>query len=189
MSFLNFFSKAVTGYKNKSRILSGHKVSYKYSGKSVLFDPFTMMKELQFRFRDAAVLDCSVSLEEKFLTEELREPENYLPNVIFTCQLPEGEFRVKRFVQNPGNKPLSCYDFFFEGKFLAKFRRLYDYGAAFDKFCGMPEIFDQLQQKGPLQGFRMTCPHGTEVYMENFSHSQTWLIYDLEGLKRVQSQL
>ncbi|WP_332911490.1 hypothetical protein [Algoriphagus boritolerans] len=112
MSILNFFSKAVTGYKNKTRTLLGHKVVYKYTGKSVLFDPFTMIRELQYRFQDATILDCPVNLEEEILTQELREPEYVLPNVIFTCKIPEGEFRVKRFVRNPGNKPISIYDFF-----------------------------------------------------------------------------
>jgi hypothetical protein len=100
MQLLNYFRKFLTGYYTESKKIKGFTFRYSYSGKPVLFDPFTMLE--QYRQRSG-----QESIQRIQLTRALSDPfpdfaypdDGDLPSVI--CQgVKDGhEFRTEIYIQ------------------------------------------------------------------------------------------
>ena len=178
MRLLNFFNKALTGYKSKSHILNGLRVDYQYAGKPVLFDPFVMLNNLGFQYPQSRVLNSSPGLKRELSAMECLNIEGLIPSVICSMEIPMGKLEVKRYVKKLGDKPCSNYVFFLEGEKFAHFSRIYDYGETIGSVLGTQEISDQLKGK---ENPKILCFHmaqNEKFLIENFGHSHFWHVLD-----------
>lgn len=178
MRLINFFNKALTGYKSKSQVLNGFRVDYHYAGKPVLFDPFGMLKNLEFQYPNASVLNSSPKLEKDLPAMECLNVDHLIPSVLCSIELPRGKFQVKRFVKKSGDKPCSIYVFFLDDKKIAHFTRVYDYGETFSCLLGTQEIIDQLKGNEVSKALCFHFGQNEKFLIENFGHSHFWHIWD-----------
>lgn len=187
MRILNFFNKALTGYRSKTQFLNGFRVNYQYAGKPVLFDPFGMLENLGFQYPQAKVLNSSPGLNLELSSLECLNIEGLVPSVICSTNIPMGNLEVKRFVKKSGDKPCSNYVFFLNGDEFAHFSRVYDYGEIFSAVLGTQEIYDQLKEKDATKAL---CFHFTQkerFLIENFGHSHFWHIRDWSLIEELNS--
>lgn len=184
MNIFNLLSKALTGYKSKTKIVKGHKVTYRYVGKPVLFDAFTMLIDFNSHHKVAHAIPTHPRLLTEIENMPLWEINNQSPAVVFTAILDIGRFHVNRYVMHLEHKPCSKYEFYLDDQKMANFARVYDYGATIKKFLShqksnIPEI-ETLQN----QPFTVDLGNDQKFLAENFGHSQFWKIYQWEKLKQ-----
>ncbi|SDD38960.1 hypothetical protein SAMN04488104_102759 [Algoriphagus faecimaris] len=186
MNVFNFLNKTLTGYRAKTKEVNGQKLSYQYAGKPVLFDPFQMLKDMSFQLDQAKSLKADEPFAQELKSLELMSREGLLPTVICRSNLGNIKFSAKRYVKNPGNKPCSTYEFFIDENTIARFSRIYDYGASFDSFCRRTEVFEQLTgEEGPAS-LRFELGSNELFLAENFGHSQFWHIQDWAQLQQIR---
>jgi hypothetical protein len=177
MQLLNYFRKFLTGYYTESKKIKGFTFRYSYSGKPVLFDPFTMLE--QYRQRSG-----QESIQRIQLTRALSDPfpdfaypdDGDLPSVI--CQgVKDGhEFRTERYTFKDGIYSVSFYRFELDGKLAGTFRRQYDHGSQIQKFALSIAALNQSDIDPEMENWLWKGSKGEEIFVEKYGHSQVWNI-------------
>jgi len=178
MRIFNFLNKALTGYKTKSQMINGFRVDYKYAGKPILFDPFGMLKNLEFQYPNFSVLNSSPGLKKDLPAMDCLNANDLIPTVLCSIEIPQGKLKVKRFVKKSRDKSCSIYTFFLNDKKIAHFIRIYDYGETFISLLETQEIIDQLKGKEVSKALCFHFGPNEKFLIENFGHSHFWHIWD-----------
>ncbi|MFC3414160.1 hypothetical protein [Algoriphagus hitonicola] len=176
MNIFNLLSKALTGYKSKSKLVKGQKVTYRYVGKPVLFDAFTMLMDFNSHYEVAKIITPNLSFQTEIGNLPFWDLKDQNPAVVFSALLNNERFQVNRYVHHLDHKPCSKYEFYLGDQKLANFARVYDYGATIKKFLikqknHIPD-YETLQN----QPFTVDLENDRKFLAENFGHSQFWKI-------------
>lgn len=189
MKIFNLLSKALTGYKSKSRILKGHKVMYRYVHKPVLFDAFTMLLDFNSHHEIAKVIPTTEHLLNEIENLPFWNLKDQSPAVIFSSVIHNERFQVNRHVHHLEHKPCSKYEFYLGDEKLANFARVYDYGASIKSFLKSQENTSPIFEGIDSQPFVIPLESNEKFLAENFGHSQFWRIYQWDKLKQLISVL
>ncbi|WP_297338009.1 hypothetical protein [Algoriphagus sp.] len=189
MKIFNLLSKALTGYKSRTKILKGHKVTYRYVGKPVLFDAFTMLMDFDSHHKVAQVISPTERLLAEIENLPFWDLPSQSPAVTFSTTIHNQAFQVNRYVHHLEHKPCSKYEFYLENQKLANFVRVYDYGASIKLFLesqvNTSPKFDEIES----QPFVVNGGSNEKFLAENFGHSQFWKIQDWGRLKQLITSL
>ncbi len=189
MDIFNYLSKLATGYHTKSLKISGIPVTYKFYGKPIPFDPFSMLKELQFKFQDPNCLEVSLGHPFFHLFEnELIVGGGLKPVVVAGFKLGGIRYQVNRAVVTVEKVRHSRYEFYGDGNILAVFQRSYDYGKSFEELVRSP-LFSGSLPYGDTRLFRASHDSGQWMLGEVFGHSHLWLVTEPEQMEKMQQLL
>lgn len=180
---INYFKRLLTGYTFVRKKINGVEYRYKYSGKSIFFDPLLMLKEYQHRSADSPVESIS-SLPSSKEWESIGDPlkQKDFPSVVCTCLIRGKELRVSRYTSKLGVHPISTYVFELDRTPFGSFRRIYDYGA---HFPGWYQSLTSLSlvENSTQERFIFQVEHGGVVFLEKFGHTQVWYFLQPDQIK------
>ncbi|OOG68930.1 hypothetical protein [Algoriphagus sp. A40] len=188
MSIISFFNSVLSGQKSKSRIIEGFEVSYRYSGKGVLFDPITMLRDLKYKLESNQVTtgELCVSLGE-IVDQQLNFNDQLVPTVEAKFKIENEYLKVQRYVMTFESIPCSWYDFFLDQIPLCTFQRRYDYGKDFEMIKEKFASFTS-NQPSPMSNY-WENRQNEGLFLEHFGHTQIWVLHSVSGLKQVWNKL
>lgn len=188
MSILSFFNQVLSGQKSKSRFIDGFEVSYRYTGKGVLFDPITMLRDLKYKLESDLITtgELWVNLGE-IGDAQLILNEQLAPTVEAKLKIDKESLKVLRYVMTFESIPCSRYDFFLDQIPLCTFQRRYDYGKDFEMIKDKFAAFTSNQTSAMANYWENSQNEG--LFLEHFGHTQIWVLHSVTGLKQVWSRL
>lgn len=188
MSIFSFFNDVLAGQKSRTRNIDGFEISYRYSGKAVLFDPVTMLRDLMYKLESEQTVsgELCVGLGEIDAPHLILE-ESLIPTVIAKLKIDEESLEVERCVKTFETVPCSRYAFFLNQKPLCTFLRMYDYGKSFA--ASRERISPFVQNKNNLETNYWKNNQNEGLFLEHFGHTQLWVLHSVSDLENIWSKL
>ncbi|HSF53908.1 MAG TPA: hypothetical protein VLA71_09165 [Algoriphagus sp.] len=188
MSIFSFFNKVLAGQKSKARKIDGFDVSYRYSGKAVLFDPITMLRDLRYKLESDQISTGELCVG----LGEIDEPnlilkERLAPTVVAKFKIEDESLEVERCVKTFETVPCSRYDFFLNQKPLCTFQRIYDYGKTFA--LSQERISPYVSHKNNLETNFWKNNQNEGLFLEHFGHTQLWVLHSVSDLENIWRKL
>lgn len=188
MSIFSFFNNVLAGQKTKTRIIDGFEVSYRYSGKAVLFDPITMLRDLKYKLESNQIStgELCVSLGE-IVDPNLIFKEQLVPTVVAKLNFENESLEVQRCVKTFDTVPCSRYDFLLNQQPLCTFQRMYDYGKSFA--LSRERISPFIHDKSNFEDNFWKNGQNEGLFLEHFGHTQLWVLHSISDLEQVWRKL
>lgn len=188
MNLFSFLNNVLSGQKSKARLIDGFEVSYRYSGKAVLFDPITMLRDLKYKLESDQVFTGKLS----FGLDEIDEPtlivkEQLIPSVIAKFKVNGELIEVKRCVRTFETVNCSRYEFFLNQSPLCTFQRLYDYGKGFTS--AKEKLSPYVNKEDYLTTNFWKNDKDEGLFLEHFGHTQIWQIHSISELSGVWEKI
>lgn len=188
MSILSFFNQVLSGQRSKARIIDGFEVSYRFSGKPILFDPINMLRELRYRVEKEESVAGELCVEIGQIEESgLILNEKLTPTIVAKLKIGNDFLKVERFVKTFETVPCSRYDFSINQLPLCTFQRMYDYGKNFAQAKEKLAPFNHPGEMNQTNYWKNNQNEG--LFLEHFGHTQLWMIYSITDLQKVWKEL
>ena len=178
MKIFNFFRSGGISYKSKGRLIRNHQVNFKYKGKLLVFDPFTMLEELNFKLKQVKGLDFQLDeISQKILNRHFQK-EVVVPNSIAKNKLGREELMVKRTAMSATIPRKSLYEFIWKGECVLSFLRIYDYGKEFEKISEEIRI-NHADVDLSSYAILFELEKNSNMLLDKFGQTHVWKINDL----------
>lgn len=188
MSLFSFFNKVLSGQKSKARIIDGFEVSYLYSGKAVLFDPITMLRDLKYKLDSDQVQSGELCVGLGEIEDPYLILEEQLPATV-TAKLRIGDdiLEIERCVKTFETVPCSRYTFYLNQVPLCTFQRMYDYGKNFA--ASLERIAPYIHHQSQIETNFWKNNQNQGLFLEHFGHTQLWVLHSVSDLERIWEKL
>ena len=178
MSLFSFFNKVISGQRSKTRNIDGFEVSYLYSGKAVLFDPITMLRDLKYKLDSDQIQSGELcvglgEIEDSYLILKEQLP----PTVIARVGIGEEILEIERCVKTFETVPCSRYTFYLNKNPLCTFQRMYDYGKNFA--ASQERIAPYIHHPSKIETNFWKNNQNEGLFLEHFGHTHLWALYSM----------
>ena len=143
-----------------------------------MFDPFTMLEELNFKLKQVKGLDFQLDeISQKILNRHFQK-EAVVPNSIAKTKLGREELIVKRTAMSATIPRKSLYEFIWKGESVLSFLRIYDYGKEFEKIS---EEIKTNHMSLDLSSYAILLELGnnSNMLLDKFGQTHIWKIDNL----------
>ena len=143
-----------------------------------MFDPFTMLEELNFKLKQVKGLDFQLDeISQKILNRHFQK-ETLVPNSIAKTKLGREGLVIKRTAMSSPIPRKSLYEFIWKNESVLSFLRIYDYGKEFEKIS---EEIRTNHADVDLSSYAILMELGinSTLLLDKFGQTHIWKINDL----------